>query len=389
MDFSSIFKYINKAASSLNQRGNDQQNQQNQQNDEAKKALLVLQKLASRLAGPTLFTGLGIFIFIVIIVFFFFQDTDVGKALTGSSEDSPPSQEGGTNPTTPSVPSIPGLTIIVTAQESVQNGQDIEYKVEIRYDPATATTPIERIELYDTLPPGVVFAGTSGNKGINSTDKEITWPLSDPANSGGFTFMLHPYLEDVIIINSVFARIIGGSSGSGGTSPSGELGALVAGQGRNTMPLGDRRSFISTILSRAGGLSLVDKEAYLEQIFDAGQQYRVNPIMLLNIWGTENGFRTDFEHYFGCAVYAPNPPVGFAEGLDCAADALDSLMSQFEKGSTGGSLEIPSTTGNTCIYTDAFDYAYEYYAPVCHSNDGNEPAHVNFISFYKKFMGLN
>jgi hypothetical protein len=114
-------------------------------------------------------------------------------------------------------------------------------------------------------------------------------------------------------------------------------------------------------------------------------QYNVNPLIIASIWGTESGFDPAATYPFGCL----NPSdAGFTENVTCAAGSLNQLMGTFETHNANGSLEIPSSIGNTCIYTDAFVYAYEMYAPVCHVNDHNDPARGNFTSFYKKFKGI-
>ena len=333
------------------------------------------------LANPWVLGAIAIAIAILLIYLLFFHnsDADIDTETIESQATSSTGIPGAPN----SSISIPGVTITLKGPPASGNGEDITYDVVVFYDPAVAKVPIENIVLYDTIPPGATFVGTDGVQAPDSTPSVVTWSLKDPANQKLFHITLHPTANDTYIINTVNARIAAGAGG-GSSTDSDEFLSLFTGQGRNTAVLGGRSNFISTIIANASGLPLAGKESYLGSIYDAGIKYNVNPLIIAGIWGTESGFNPGSTYPFGCL----NPSdAGFTENVTCAAGSLNQLMSSYESRGAG-SLEIPSTIGNTCIYADPFIYAYEMYAPICHADDGNWAARGNLISFYKKFQGI-
>ncbi len=347
--------------------------------DTLKKAKTAIQaaRTTAMLANPWVWVVVGVIVIVLIFIIIMFH-------FSGSSESE--DDNSGMAPTTtgPGGPvsaiTIPGLTISLSGPTEINNGQDIEYTVSYTYDVSVGKTPIENVALVDAIPINAIFVSTDGIQAADSTSKIVTWSLKDPVNQKPFKIILHPIEDDIYVTNSVSARLAAGS----GSSPQ-EFRDLIMGQGRNMAVLGNKNSFISTIMTNSSGLPLSGKESYLAQIYDAGAQYNINPLILTSIWGVENGFDPTPDYPFGCLSPIDK---GFTENSTCAAGSLNQLMAKFETQSIGGSLEIPSTTGNTCIYSDAFDYAYEMYTPVCHANDGNDPARANFISFYKKFKGI-
>lgn len=316
-----------------------------------------------------------IVVIIAVIILAIFFGGGTGMALNGGGDN--PSPAPGSGSTT--VPAIPGLTIKLDGPNSVDNGVDISYTVTVAYDP---TVPIDKIELYNDVPAGTTYSSkTTGVEAADSTSTTIAWSLKDPANQKQFSFILRPQSNDIYVNDTIVAKM----TGSAGGSSSQEFRDLVAGQGRNTGILGDKNQFVSTIIANSLSIPLTGKESYLSQIYDAGQKYNVNPLILAAIWGVESTFNTSSNYPFGCL----NPAdAGFTENVTCSAGSLNQLMATFETHAVAGSLEIPSKIGNTCVYTDAFDYAYEMYTPVCHVSDGNDPSRSNFISFYKKFKGV-
>ena len=346
---------------------------------EVKKVYDKLSSIAQPISGPKLALILCA-IFIAIIIIYFLDPS--GGGMSSGGDDST-TKETSTNSQT--TPTIPGLTIKLTGPPESGNGRDIVYEVTVDYDPAIAKTPIENIVLVDVIPNTATFVSTDGVQAADSTPTTVTWSLKDPANQKLFHVTLHPKSDDVYVINSVTARLLGSSSGNGSSSDPQAFLDLLAGQGRNTAVLGDRTKFITTIIANSSGLSLGGKESNLGEIYDTGIKYNVNPLILASIWGVESGFDPGGVYPFGCL----NPQdAGFFENVSCAAGSLNQLMSTFETHNTAGSLEIPSTTGNTCIYTDPFIYAYEMYTPVCHASDSNDAARTNFVSFYNKVKGL-
>jgi len=339
----------------------------------------------ARLATSPVLLGPVIGIALVLIIMIFF-DSGTAGGLTGGGGGGNNTTKPGTNPSTPI---IPGFDIDIEGPPEKENDIILDYTVTITHDPSVAP-PIENIEVYDTLPAGAELVETSGFV-VDKNASPHVWPLSNTANQKIFTIRIRPNTTDANFYYTVSARVIGGGTGGGGSTETEKtFGMLVAGQGRNVTSLGDKSSFISTVIKNgAGRADFAARRTYLEQIYDAAVKYTVNPVLLLSMWGTENGFGTDPSNvFFGCGVYAKPPPSGFAEGVDCAADTVDYWMRDFESKFTGNPVNIPSKNGNTCDYTDAFVYAYEWYAPLCHASDRNEPARVNFSEFYKMFMGI-
>lgn len=346
----------------------------------AKAAAQAAQAAVAALNPWVLAIILAIVGIILIYVFFFSGNTSVNDS--DSDSTSPSSTNGGG--TIPAI-SIPGLTLTLSGPTSVNNGEDIEYTVSYTYDATIGKVPVENIILFDKIPDNSRFVSTDGVQSKDSTPTVVAWSLEEPSNQKPFKIVLHPAADDTYINNVISAKLAAGIGTGSATGDPPEFLALVVGQGRNTAVLGDRATFISTIISNSSGLPLTGKEAYLGQIYDAGIQYNVNPLIVASIWGTESGFDPSATYPFGCL----NPSdAGFNENVTCAAGSLNQLMGTFETHNAGGSLEIVSSIGNTCIYTDAFVYAYEMYAPICHVNDHNDPARGNFTSFYKKFKGI-
>ena len=338
-------------------------------------------RTAALLANPWVLGAIAIALAILLIYLLFFHNGGGDDVSLDDSQATSSTAPGGVPG---SVPSIPGVTVRLTGPDQSQNGADITYEVSVVYDPSLAKVPLENVILFDTIPNNATFVGTDGVQAADSTSSVVTWSLKDPANQKIFHITLRPITNDTYIINTVQAKIAGGG-GTGQSKDSDEFLALFTGQGRNLSVLGGRTNFINTIILNASGLSLTGKESYLGSIYDAGIKYNVNPLILAGIWGTESGFDPAATYPFGCLN---STDAGFTENVTCAAGSLNQLMSSFEARSATGSLEIPSTIGNTCIYTDPFIYAYEMYAPICHAEDGNWAARGNLISFYKKFQGI-
>lgn len=178
----------------------------------AKKVFKVARQVGSILSNPAFL--IPIIIIIIILIVFFFGASAAPMGGGGDATPTPPAG-GGAN-TGP--PPIPGLTVTLIGPKAIENGGDIIYKVSVAYDSTTAKTPIENIELYDTIPEGTTFAGTTGTAASNSSPSIATWDLKDTANQQPFTFTLHTNTNDTNITNSVFARLIAGT-GTGNTQP--------------------------------------------------------------------------------------------------------------------------------------------------------------------------
>lgn len=338
--------------------------------------------------NPAIAWAIGGAVFAIILYMMFFQGDSAttgsgGGGGGGNTQISPAAGIG--SPGTSGLPPIPGLTLTLEGPipDRVDNGQDLKYQITIKYDSSTAKVPLDSISIYDDLPPNVSFLTTDGAS--TQTGNTIAWSLANPTNKSPIVFYLHPQKEDMLIANKVYAKTTGASSGTGagGTSPQ-AFRSLIAGQGRNVAVLGDKSQFISTVLANAGSLTIAGQTNELAKIYDAAVHYNVNPLILTTIYGVESSFgAAQIPYPFGCFETA----TGFDENVTCAGGSLNMHMNTFETTNANGSLEIPSKIGNTCIYTDPFDYAYEEYTPVCAADDGNDPSRATFMSIYTQLKG--
>src|ERR1700741_3964195 len=101
---------------------------------------------------------------------------------------------------------------------------------------------------------------------------------------------------------------------------------------------------------------------------------------MLSTLGTETRFQ------LGLINKALSCPKGVASSfeaqVDCSARlAYDYWMRVFERDNKNGELGIPEVldeastikTGKICMYADSLLYAMEWYEPLCHYKDHNEP----------------
>lgn len=153
---------------------------------------------AQWLANPAILVPILILAAVLALMF----STSGGSALI-SGGDSPTD-----TPPTGSTPSksIPGLTLILTGPDSIANSQNLLYTVEVRY--SRTTPPLSSLVIYNIFPSNTSFVEASGAFTLDGN--KIEWPMNNNANI--FTFTLKPLVEDTIIVNNVYARLISGSS---------------------------------------------------------------------------------------------------------------------------------------------------------------------------------
>lgn len=185
--------------------------------DKAKKIV----QIAQWLSNPVTLSILIFFGIMIVVTPAFFSPTTGSALIGGGTQPSPtlsPDQE------IPPIPVIPGFGVELEGPESINNGESLEYRVIISYDPDVATVPLESIELYSTLPTGTTYnqSSSTGNP-TDPTGSTLTWPLSDAVNRLGFKIVLTPDVKDTIIIFTINARTTisptGGSSGNACTEP--------------------------------------------------------------------------------------------------------------------------------------------------------------------------
>ena len=133
-------------------------------------------------------------------------------------------------------------------------------------------------------------------------------------------------------------------------------------------------------------LVLAGNRTYLKKIYENAVSKNVNPVMPLVIWGVEASWQLNGTEF---GVISPRVRhKGFNLQLDSSTNILRREMTSFTAHQKNGGRGIASTYKPKCYYTDMFSYAYEWYTPVCHESDGNDPSRKNFIDFYKIFMGI-
>jgi hypothetical protein len=171
------------------------------------KVLRALQTLARTLFSSPYFWVFTIIAFIILVIIISGEGGgfSIGGSGGGAGIPTGGGQQGSGNEP-PSLPPIPGLTLTLYGPDSINNGELISYTVDVYYDPATATTPIEDITVFDNLPLNIEFSDASGIFQYDSAQKNVSWSLSEGANQTGFSITLKPLIGDFFISNKVYAR---------------------------------------------------------------------------------------------------------------------------------------------------------------------------------------
>lgn len=176
-----------------------------------------LQQTATNVASSSLkwwLLGIGIAIIIFIIIF-----EGGSGAPAGGGETSQPTPQT----TAPGVssPPIPGLTLTLSAPESIDNGQNILYTVDVSYSPTTAAIPLDQIIVYEDVPQGADFQAASGIYQYDPPTRRISWPLSESQNQNQFTFTLTTTQQNFVLTNSVYAKTTATAPPTSGAIPGG------------------------------------------------------------------------------------------------------------------------------------------------------------------------
>lgn len=166
---------------------------------------------------------------------------------------------------------------------------------------------------------------------------------------------------------------------------------LMAGQGRNTMILGDEDEFVETIFANAGrrfagGGGRAVYEPYVRELYKVSVANGINPVIVLSIWGVEQSLGIVDGYEFGCLREDMR---GFGKQVQCSTNTLNRWMNDFDAKKAQGIFPVPFAPGwgrPGCVYEDPFVYAYEAYTPVCTLDDGNDGARTNFVIYFKEFI---
>lgn len=286
---------------------------------------------------------------------------------------------------------IPGLNLSLSGPKAVSNSEDIQYSVGVSYNPPTNEFPIETITIADRLPDNTTFVGatrsyTCDPSPCDANSRIISWALANAENRNGFTITLKPTGKDIMVENMVFAQAQASSQPININAS--DFNSLMIGQGRNTSVLGNEANFVNTVLQNGARLldNVQNPSYYVRLIYQVAVAKNVNPLAVLAIWGTEQGFQLKSPE-FGCDPRGGNFP-GFEAQLNCSVNTLINWMNYFEKNkNSNGTLTLPSNIGKNCVYSDPFLFAAEKYGPECTIYDANDFFRSNFVKYAKIFVG--
>ncbi len=153
---------------------------------------------------PIGWAGIGLlvlFIFAVIIIVF--NPSNLPLGLGGGGGDGGQQTQDGQ---IPSFPPLPGLTLTLIGPDAINNGELLSYTVDVSYDASAATVPIDEITVFDNVPQNTDFFDARGVYQYDSSQRAVSWKLSEQVNQAGFSITLKPLIGDFFVSNKVYAR---------------------------------------------------------------------------------------------------------------------------------------------------------------------------------------
>lgn len=263
----------------------------------------------------------------------------------------------------------------------------ISYTIKVTYK----YTGTAKVEVSDTIPSNTEFVEASENPTMAAS--LVKWLIDSISTnqSKEFNLKLRATRPDTIVENTAQAKILSVTTPTPIPAPTGisatDFDSLMQGHGRLNS-FGGEDNFITKVVGNGNTFRLLDKESYLRQIYKASRAKQLNPLIVLVIWGVEQGFGLR-QPYLGCL--GSGATASFDTQLNCAVNTLDRWMNHFDRIKDGsGIASIDKVdrggrpTGEKCFYNDPFLYAYEMYTPVCHFEHGNEHARRNFVRYYNQ-----
>lgn len=172
---------------------------------------------AALLNPPVLIAiGVGILILIIICVILL-----IIMSLSGSEEN-----VGGGSGATPlpnqTANPIPGFTLTLSTPTTIADQLDIiTYTVTYSYS-GSNPEDISKITIFEDVPTGTEYVGTSGAANVSTQTNNISWDLSNTANASPFTFTLKVVDNNFIISNKVYATMPTSTGGGGNIPPTAE-----------------------------------------------------------------------------------------------------------------------------------------------------------------------
>lgn len=179
------------------------QSQEDSQGNKKKKQRSALDDLkaakkiydnASKYSNPVY-----LIVIIIIVVMIILLGSGSTTGLPGGGDDD--SKSGAPSPSGAPSTSIPGLSLVLKAPIEVDNGENLEYTIEVVYD--GLNPPLADITIYVLFPTNTTYVEATGAFELNGF--ELSWPMSQ--NDKSFTFTIHPDAQDVIISNTAYARV--------------------------------------------------------------------------------------------------------------------------------------------------------------------------------------
>lgn len=120
------------------------------------------------------------------------------------------------------------------------------------------------------------------------------------------------------------------------------------------------------------------KIAELDKIIKDANQAKINPALIIAIWGQESGFSDTNNRVFG-VLKAPS-------GFESQEDASIATVNKHLKDAETGNRQISDPKYGNYIAKSQFDYVMTRYTPTYNPGFGNDPERKNLISFLKKLI---
>ncbi len=172
-----------------------------------KKVAQIAWRLFSSIPGGQITIGF-IAVVILIAICFFMIIFGLIPTIPGGSVPKIPNSSG-------AIETIPGLVLTLTGPSPVDNGANMEFKIDVNY--SKNSPPLSSIIVYATIPPFAEFAGATG--AFEYGNGEIRWPMSQNQNSLTFTLRATATDMECKKCYQVYATLAADSGYGAGSSP--------------------------------------------------------------------------------------------------------------------------------------------------------------------------
>lgn len=306
---------------------------------------------------------------------------------------------------------IPGLTLELDGPFSVDNGKDIQYRVNVSYDGSLAVT------ISDPLPTNTTFVEASGvfDKALNSWSLNANTPISLPDQSIKkylFTITLHPTQDDIRVINKVVATSSSPAFAGGLGCPSQQqiddnkkdrnsckflspsidiFNTNISQEALNAFTIKYSQTF-----TRGGAGDAEEFRKRVNYIVTQSQKAGLNPAIFLGYWKTESAFSTVGSRDMGCAGDGFYQQVDCATGLSAGGFDGSRCATSRDVNSPGCKSVKSRIDGNPTIYDKAkrevpvatFDTFADLYGPLSINLTDNPSGNNNCIHTYNSLLEI-